>query len=215
MINSPLYHALKTIETVYKESQYGVNDLYRIVDIVHSLDNNHFRSKQWLVNTFKEIYDGVYGQNSGGNFYIAGGWYGLLGDLLKKAYPQDNYHVTSADMDPFSDMFGRKLFPEHKFHFKVEDVTEEIDISNVTALISTSCEHIDREDLCELVSKKPENAFVVLQSNNYYDLDSHINCSPYLDEFVGYIEPHLSKGWIAYKGAMDLGDFTRYTLIAQ
>lgn len=209
-----LYQSLKAIEQIYNESQYGVNDLYRIKDIIHSLDDNHWRSKQWLVRTFKDIYDGVYGQGSGGNFYIAGGWYGLLGYLLKEEYPADNYHVISADMDPMSDYYGKKIFPDHKFNFQIEDSTN-INIEDATALISTSCEHIDREDLCDLIKSKKTDAFVVLQSNNYEDLDSHINCSESLDEFVEYIQPCLSKGWIAYKGALNLGEFERYTVIGQ
>jgi len=215
MKSSALYHGLKVIEHIYDESQYGVNDLYRIKDLRHSLDANHWKSKEWLARTFKPIYDEVYGTGKGGNFYIAGGWYGLLADILKDYFPEDNYHVVSGDMDPMTDYYGELLFPERKFGFKVEDATGELDLSNVTALISTSVEHIDRDDICDLIRKKPENAFVVLQSNNYGDLDSHINCSPSLKEFVDWVRPCLSKGWICYQGALDLGDFVRYMVIAQ
>ena len=48
-----LYRSLKIIEEIYDESQYGVDDLYRIKDIVHSLDDNQWNSKQCVVDTLK------------------------------------------------------------------------------------------------------------------------------------------------------------------
>ena len=51
-----LYRSLKIIEEIYDESQYGIDDLYRIKDIIHSLDENHWVGKQWLVDTLKPIH---------------------------------------------------------------------------------------------------------------------------------------------------------------
>ena len=59
-----LYKALKLVEEVYDESMYGVDDLYRIKDIVHSVDNNHWESKKWLADKLFELY----GYNEG-KFY--------------------------------------------------------------------------------------------------------------------------------------------------
>ena len=84
-----LYRSLKIIEEIYNESQYGVNDLYRIKDIVHSLDNNHWVGKKWLIDTLYPLYNRVYGENTSGKIYVAGGWYGLQAYLLKKAF--NNY----------------------------------------------------------------------------------------------------------------------------
>ena len=47
-----LNRCLKLIEEVYDESMYGENDIYRIKDLIHSVDKNHWKSKQWLVDEF-------------------------------------------------------------------------------------------------------------------------------------------------------------------
>ena len=62
-----LNRCLKLIEEVYDESMYGNNDIYRIKDLIHSVDNNHWRSKQWLVREFYKLYD-----HDKGSFYIGG-----------------------------------------------------------------------------------------------------------------------------------------------
>ena len=74
-----LYRSLKLVEEIYDESMYGDPDIYRIKDIVHSVDINHWKSKQWLVDMFSQ----VYGFESG-KVFVAGGWYGLLSFLLRK-----------------------------------------------------------------------------------------------------------------------------------
>ena len=51
-----LSRALKLSEKVYDESMYGVDDLYRIKDIVHSVDQNHWESKKWLADVFHKFY---------------------------------------------------------------------------------------------------------------------------------------------------------------
>ena len=51
-------------------------------------------------------------------------------------------------------------------------------------IINTSCEHINQEQYLEWLSNVPKSSTVVLQSNNYFELDEHINCSKNLEEFV-------------------------------
>ena len=51
-----LNRTLKLIEEVYDESMYGENDIYRIKDLIHSVDTNHWKSKQWLVDEFYKLY---------------------------------------------------------------------------------------------------------------------------------------------------------------
>ena len=40
----------------------------------------------------------------------------------------------------------------------------------------TSCEHISDETLNKFLRTRKEQSLVVLQSNNYFGLDEHINC---------------------------------------
>jgi hypothetical protein len=207
-----LYRSLKLVEEIYDESMYGDPDIYRIKDIVHSVDINHWRSKQWLVDMFSQ----VYGFESG-KVFVAGGWYGLLSFLLRKRYPNKSFNIVSADMDPKCETFGYKLFPDQDIQFQTMDVVKtDQTFDDCTAIICTSCEHIDKDDLAFFISGKPENAWLILQTNNYKDLASHVNCSESLEEFVDFVSKVLpSDTYWAYKGALNLGDFTRYMVIVR
>ncbi len=211
-----LYRSLKIIEEIYDESMYGQNDLYRIKDIIHSLDKNHWQSKQWLVDELHTVYTSLYPDTDEyRKIFIAGGWYGLLAHLFREKYPSDEIHIITSDMDPMAEFYGQKLFPNRDLQFKTENSLVSPDITDSRLVVSTSCEHIDREDLCEWISKKDPDALIALQSNNFFNLASHINCSESLDEFVEYVKPYLPKSWIAYKGELDLGDFKRFMIIGQ
>ena len=60
-----------------------------------------------------------------------------------------------------------------------------------------------------------KESIIVLQSNDYDKLDSHINCQESLEEFCNFVKPSLSKEWIISKSQIDLGDFNRFMVIGQ
>ena len=205
-----LYRSLKIIEEIYDESQYGIDDLYRIKDIVHSLDDNHWNSKQWLVDTLTPIHKKLFPNNC--KMYIAGGWYGLLGHLLRDRF-SDN-HIVCGDIDPMTEHYGHKLFYDRDIEFKIENCLQSKDL-DANIIINTSCEHMDKDDLADFIQMKNKESLIILQTNDYYELDSHINCSNTLEEFCEFVEPLLSKKWIVSKASLDLGDFSRYMVIGQ
>ena len=81
--------------------------------------------------------------------------------------------------------------------------------------INTSCEHMEPDDLREFILKKPKESIIILQTNDYGELDSHINCVGNLDEFVNFVKPLLSKKWVISQSQIDLGDFNRFMVIGQ
>ena len=199
-----LNRGLKLIENFYDasmyENEYWDNDLYRIKDIIHSLDSNHWKSKQWLVDELIKIY------KDDGLIHVAGGWNGLLAYILSKHYS----NIISSDIDPVCKTIGRKLFNNSNINFKVEDFNTPELFYNADVVVCTSVEHIDREDIISTIEELQMHGakIIALQSNNYFDLNSHINCSHSLDEFVEYTDLD-----VLYKGELDLGDFTRYMVI--
>ena len=203
-----LNRCLKLIETVYDESMYGENDIYRIKDLIHSVDKNHWKSKQWLVREFYKLYD-----HNQGSFYVGGGWYGLLSHLMRMQWPEEGLNLTSGDIDPRCEEFGWKLFHNSDINFVTEDMTSR-DLSEYSAIISTSCEHVEPEVLEKFIRSKNSNAWVVLQTNNYDELDSHINCYPDVMSFANWVEP-LIKERIYFAGTLRLGDFDRYMVIGK
>ena len=203
-----LNRCLKLIEEVYDESMYGENDIYRIKDLIHSVDKNHWKSKQWLVREFYKLYD-----HNQGSFYVGGGWYGLLSHLMRMQWPEEGLNLTSGDIDPRCEEFGWKLFHNSDINFVTEDMTSR-DLSEYSAIISTSCEHVEPEVLEKFIRSKNSNAWVVLQTNNYDELDSHINCYPDVMSFANWEEP-LIKERIYFAGTLRLGDFDRYMVIGK
>ena len=203
-----LNRCLKLIEEVYDESMYGNNDIYRIKDLIHSVDNNYWRSQQWLVREFYKLYD-----HDQGSFYIGGGWYGLLSHLIRMQWENKGLNITSGDIDPRCEEFGWKLFHNSDINFVTEDMASR-DLSKYSAIISTSCEHIEPEILEKFIKSKHDDAWVVLQTNNYDELDSHINCQPDVMSFANWVEPHL-KERVYFAGTLRLGDFDRYMVIGK
>ena len=203
-----LNRCLKLIEEVYDESMYGDNDIYRIKDLIHSVDNNYWRSQQWLVREFYKLYD-----HDQGSFYIGGGWYGLLSHLIRMQWENKGLNITSGDIDPRCEEFGWKLFHNSDINFVTEDMASR-DLSKYSAIISTSCEHIEPEILEKFIKSKHDDAWVVLQSNNYEELDSHINCQPDVMTFAKWVEPHLRER-VYFAGTLRLGDFDRYMVIGK
>ena len=203
-----LNRCLKLIEEVYDESMYGNNDIYRIKDLIHSVDKNHWRSKQWLVREFYKLY-----KHDKGSFYIGGGWYGLLSHLIRMQWPEESLNITSGDIDPRCEEFGWKLFHSSDINFMTEDMVSR-DLSEYSAIISTSCEHIEPQILEKFIKSKSDDAWVILQSNNYYKLDEHINCYDNVMAFANWVEPLLNEK-VYFAGTLNLGDFDRFMVIGK
>ena len=47
-------------------------------------------------------------------------------------------------------------------------------------------------DIEKFILNKPKESIIILQSNNYYELASHINCYPNIEEFKKFVTPLLS-----------------------
>ena len=201
-----LYKALKLAEEVYDESMYGVDDLYRIKDIVHSVDKNHWESKKWLADKLFDLYN-----HDAGKFYVAGGWYGMMAYQLRQKWTGEEMNIISADCDPMCEDYAWELFGEYDIDFRTVDVNEEQDLSQYSAIINTSCEHMEQEDLLSIIERKDRQAWVAFQTNNYVDLNSHINCWPTAQLFA----KSLKLNWVASVETLQLKDFNRFMVIGK
>ena len=201
-----LYKALKLVEEVYDESMYGVDDIYRIKDIVHSVDKNHWESKKWLADKLFDLYN-----HDAGKFYVAGGWYGMMAYQLRQKWQSEEMNIISADCDPMCEDYAWDLFGDADIDFRTVDVNDEEDFSEYSAIINTSCEHMEQEDLTSIIKKKPEHTWVAFQSNNYVDLNSHINCWPTAQLFA----ESLGLEYVAAVETLELKDFNRFMVIGK
>ena len=63
-----------------------------------------------------------------------------------------------------------------------------------------------------MLIKKNKDMVVCLQSNNYYDIDSHINCHDSLDHFIS----ELALREIYYSGTKNWkGEYDRFMVIGR
>ena len=89
---------------------YGVDDLYRIKDLSHSMDYNHWVGKEHLAKKFCKLYN-----HDAGKLLVLGGWYGMMAYQLRKQWPQKQMNIESTDMDPMCEEFGYELFGDKAF----------------------------------------------------------------------------------------------------
>ena len=88
----------------------------------------------------------------------------------------------------------------------VENKTYELDDIPDT-IINTSCEHIENFD--DWYAKIPDGKLVVLQSNNYYEVEEHVNCVGSIEEFA--VKAPMDN--ILYSGELELPKYKRFMLI--
>jgi len=76
-------------------------------------------------------------------------------------------------------------------------------------VINTSCEHITQEQYNEWLERQ-QNSLIVLQSNNYFELQEHVRCANDLNEFISQsnIKPF-------FKGTLETPKYTRYMIIGK
>ena len=146
------------------------------------------------------------------NIVIYGGWNGVLASILFNSNLSIQY-ITSVDIDPVCEdiakTVNRRYLDQNKFTAITADMTEVTDES-ADVVINTSCEHITQEQYDKWLSNQPNDATIVLQSNNYFNLDEHIRCSTDLEDFVrmSNINPYLRK-------TLETLKYDRYMLIGK
>ena len=74
-------------------------------------------------------------------------------------------------------------------------------------IINTSCEHI--ENFSEWYNKLPAGKLLVLQANNFVEVDEHINTYSNLSQFDNAVP--MSR--VLYAGELELEKYTRYMKI--
>ena len=80
-------------------------------------------------------------------------------------------------------------------------------IDSPNTIINTSCEHI--ENFSEWYSKIPTGKLVILQSNDYFEVEEHVNCSKSISQF----SRSCPMKETLFEGELFLPDYTRFMKI--
>lgn len=169
-----------------------VNSLKRAKDIINHVNNNQIECKDWLLEHLPKHEHAV----------ILGGWYGLLASKLPSA--------VTIDIDPGCEKYGKIIYPGVKF---VTDCAFNYMISKpkYDMIINTSCEHMPQDDLTLMFMNKRKDSIVALQSNNYFEIEDHINCKESLKEFIA----DYPFKEIIFKGELDRVKYKRWMVIGR
>jgi len=190
----------KLVEYIYNNQVQDL-ELFRIRDVGNGLAESHWKGKQWLVDELSEF---LYNED----VHIAAGWLGLTGYLLRKEFP--NIKITSSDIDPGCKIMGKFLF--ENIEFKTLDAVLDVNlIKDCQVYINTSIEHIKQEYVDLIFSSLNKGTIFAIQSNNYYKVADHINCSDSLDDF----KSRTQFKELLYANKMQFADYDRYMIIGR
>ena len=165
-------------------------------------------SKIWLINKLTEVINA----NNETSITIYGGWNGVMASLLFNSSLVID-HIFSVDIDPVCGPIAttmNKLYQiAGKFSAITADMCEHQTLADI--VINTSCEHITPEQFRTWVSHMPEQATIVLQSNDYFACKEHVNCVSSLDEFI----QQASLSTVLFAGELQLPLYKRFMIIGK
>jgi hypothetical protein len=217
----PIFNRYVKTEFVSAFKNFFVNDIKYNKDC---FSRGQLQSKIWLINELKRLNINL------GTVFICAGWYATLAVMLFESGIQID-KIRSFDLDPstvdIADTFNKPWFTNNwQFKSLVDDIFN-IDYSEHTwqswsksnnrmsypitdipdTIINTSCEHI--KDFSKWYNKIPNGKLIILQSNDYFKIKEHVNCSKNLSEF-SKLSPMKTT---LFEGEFFLPEYTRFMKI--
>ena len=182
------------------------------------------KSKMWLLEELKKLKLDL------GTVFLCAGWYGTLATMLFESKIKVD-KIRSFDIDEscveVAEIFNKPWFVDE---WKFKSITD--DIMNIDydkhvwqfwsnknnrmsrpitdipdTIINTSCEHI--YDFESWYNKIPNGKLIILQGNDYFELNEHVNCSADQDSF----SEKAPMTDVLYIGTIDCGKYKRFMKI--
>jgi len=211
----------------YRDILDGLSAYYEsplIADLLTTINNlpapglgnawnfNQISGKRWLVETLANHVDDKIEK-----ILLLGGWYGVLASLLLDHPMFAQTHISSLDIDPGCEDVARSINKSQVKQGRFEALTADMfDFdypawvnSENSIIVNTSCEHIRAFD--KWFDSIPHGTLLVLQSNDYFSCDEHVNCVNSLQEFKQ--QAPLSE--LRFSGGLKLKKYTRFMLIGR
>jgi hypothetical protein len=140
---------------------------------------------------------------------VVGGWYGTLSKLLLSK--KQNLHITSLDIDPtVAPIADAYIRDPNRFTAVTVDMYDFQLYGDYGVVINTSCEHIP--DLPMWLSMLQRGQTILLQSNNLFDCEGHVNCCNSIFDLVEQAHKHVD---IISCNILYCAAYQRYTLLGQ
>ena len=230
----PILEKYLSTQFINSFKNFFVNDIEIDMDC---FSRGQLQSKLWVLGELRKL-KYSYNADGGiqkkeidlGTVFLCAGWYGTLATMLFESnFKVDK--IRSFDIDPdcvdIAETFNKPWFVDNwKFKAITQDIMD-IDYDTHTwqswsnannrmsypitdipnTIINTSCEHIHH--FAKWYNKIPEGKLLILQTNNYFNLPEHVNCSKTLRSFSN--KTPMSN--VLYEGELDLEKYTRFMRI--
>ena len=189
-------------------------------------------SKLWLVKELQKTKVDL------GTVFLCAGWYATLAVMLFESNIKVD-KVRSFDTDPtcakIAEVFNKPWFEDNwrfkastvdimdfewsdapapsdgtlgNFYYMTSSTDKSIQMKdNPDTIINTSCEHI--ENFAKWYDLIPDGKLVILQSNNFFEVEEHVNCVSSIEEFT----TSAPMQNVLYQGELELPKYKRYMLI--
>ncbi|HSD00315.1 MAG TPA: class I SAM-dependent methyltransferase, partial [Casimicrobiaceae bacterium] len=150
-----------------------------------------------------------------GDVLILGGWIGALAAVLLHDERFDVDRVTSVDIDPSCETIAASLNATHaragRFVARTADMLalDYLEEAKADLVINTSCEHLSEFD--RWYARIPAGQLLVMQSNDYFACDEHVNCVPDLATFKA--QAPLRE--LLFEGERSMRRYVRFMLIGR
>ena len=178
------------------------DDQYRTLE---SFWKGQVKSKLWLIDN---IIPYVSIKN---NVVIHGGWNGLLASLMFQSSIQID-KIVSIDIDPTCENISNTMNKIEEMSGKFKAITSNMADYRYDffpdIVINTSCEHITQDIYDKWLSFIPLGSLIILQSNDFFELDEHIRCVKDIHEFEDQ-----SKIKVLSSATLELPKYNRFMLI--
>jgi hypothetical protein len=189
-----------------------------------SLSRGQIKSKKWLIDELEKLDLNL------GTVFLCAGWYATLAAMLFESTCKIE-KIRSFDVDPtcvdvadtinannFKNSWRFKAILEdiHKINYSEHSWSSWSNANNrmsypivdiPTTIINTSCEHIEK--FSNWFNSIPSGKIVILQTNNYFEIADHINCSSSLEEFA----TSTPMTEVLYQGELQLPKYNRFMRI--
>lgn len=178
---------------IWAFKEFFINDLKIDKDC---FSRGQLQSKLWIIKELKKLDLNL------GTVFLCAGWYATLATMLFENNIQVN-KIRSFDKDPscrkIAEIFNKPWVKgDWKFKSSTQDILEinysqhsydvlrsDNSVCKLTdspdTIINTSCEHI--EDFSKWYNSIPNGKLVILQSNDYFEVEEHVNCSKNISQF--------------------------------
>lgn len=167
------------------------------VNYVDALSQFQVESKIWLIDEISRL-------RKHENAIFIGGWLGISSLWLGRANCAQE--ITNLDLDETAIQFSNKL-NSYNYNYIggiVSDISEH-DLSQYDLVINTSAEHMDDT---WFESIKPGTT-VAIQTNDFHEIDEHINT---VNDLTQFVEKYRMSS-VKYVGVRDCDRYNRYMII--